>query len=125
MQSRGLGLILHYEILRLRIRSAQNGRAGGRRPLDGFTIVQKKYLRLCKDFAKYLSTKRTIFVAAYNGERLADVDFESVSAVNSLYTAELAVEKADYDEVKVFVWETADNVPALPEVFNLGEWLAK
>ncbi len=70
-----------------------------------------------------LSTARTIFVAAYNGDVLADVDFESVSAANGVYTAELGVAKATYDEIKVFVWETADNTPALPNVFDLGAWL--
>ena len=72
-----------------------------------------------------LSTQRSAFLALYNGERLVAVDMNKVDAENGLYTAELAVDKADYDEAKIFVWETADNTPALPEVFDLTAWIAE
>lgn len=72
-----------------------------------------------------LSTQRSAFLALYNGERLVAVDMNKVDAENGLYTAELAVDKADYDEAKIFVWETADNTPALPEVFDLTPWIAE
>jgi len=72
-----------------------------------------------------LSTKRSAFLALYNGDRLVAVDMINVDAENGLYTAELAVDTADYDEAKIFVWETADNTPALPEVFDLTPWIAE
>ncbi len=72
-----------------------------------------------------LSTNRSLFLATYNEGVLVDVDMEAVAAENGLYTSILSVGAADYDEAKLFVWETADNTPALPEVFDLTAWIAE